>query len=154
MLTNAVTAVGGASVVVLASAGPEGVSHGSFAATFAAWLACLAFFAMLLNHLARLGKLFTGREDEVRVRPWPLQVKGVPEVVLEKDCKERHGALAGRVEKLWTAREADSNALHEKINGVALEVSGLKAAMELLTQRLAGIDAKLDRSLEKQILRR
>jgi hypothetical protein len=130
------------------------LATGSAPATFAAWLACLAFFAMLCNHLGRLGKLLTGRDDEVRVRPWPLQVKGVPEVVLEKDCKERHGAMIGAVEKLSTAREADVCALHEKINGVALDVSGLKAAMELLSQRLAGMDAKLDRSLEKQILHR
>lgn len=130
------------------------LATGSAPATFAAWLACLAFFAMLCNHLARLGKLFTGRDDEVRLRPRPLQVKGVPDVVLEKDCKERHGAMLNEVEKLRAAREADVTALHEKTNRVALDVSGLKASVELLSQRLAGIDAKLDRSLEKQILHR
>ena len=47
-------------------------------------------------------------------------------------------------------RRADATALHEKVNGVAREVSELAAAAELQNQRLAQMDAKLDRMIERQ----
>ena len=58
--------------------------------------------------------------------------------------------LNAELKSLRDERRADVHALHTELNEVAKKVSGLEATNGLQSQRLAEINAKLDRVIERQ----
>jgi hypothetical protein len=124
----------------------------SVPASIAAWLACLAFVLLLFNEAAKARKTIFGADkaEPRTIAPQPLDVREVSGYVREKDCQKRHDALDQQIVCQAAAHRSDIGQLHEKINGVAREVSELTTAVEIQGQRLAAIDAKLDRVIERQ----
>jgi len=61
-----------------------------------------------------------------------------------------NGHLNSELKTLREERREDTRALHQEVNDVAKKVSGLEAANTLQNQRLAEINAKLDRVIERQ----
>jgi len=127
-------------------------AQGIVPADIAAWAACLAFTVMLFNQMARARRTLFGEKEQTVVSPQPIEVKEVSGFVTEGQCRNRHGPVEKQLDELRLDRKANATALHEKINGVAREVSELRAATELQHQHLAQIDAKLDRMIERQSL--
>lgn len=119
-------------------------------AEMAAWAACLAFAVMLFNQMAKAKQTLFGEKNRTAISPQPLEVKQVPGFVTEGDYRNRLALVEKQLDELRADRKADVAALHEKFNGVAREVSELAASVELQNQRLAQIDAKLDRMIERQ----
>ena len=58
--------------------------------------------------------------------------------------------LNSELKTLREERSQDSRSLHDELNEVAKKVSGLEATNTLQSQRLAEINAKLDRVIERQ----
>jgi hypothetical protein len=119
-------------------------------AEIAAWLACATFTTMLFNQLAQARANLLDKKRRNEISPDPLNVRPVSDAVTERVCLGRHTALEKQMDELRADRKAEAGALHEKVNGVAREVSELAAAATLQNQRLAQIDAKLDRVIERQ----
>jgi hypothetical protein len=95
------------------------------------------------------------------VYPQPLEVKGATEYLArkvfeghaEQNQREHENLFTklGGVERGIRAEvKSDGAALHDKINDVGREVSEHSATLELQNQRLAQIDAKLDRLIERR----
>jgi hypothetical protein len=116
----------------------------------AAWTACLAFLLMLFNQLVKAKQALLGEKRQTLVSPQPLEIKEVSGYVTEGDYRNRLALLEKQIDEIRLDRKTDVGALHEKFNGVAREVAELGAAVELQNQRLAQIDAKLDRMIERQ----
>ncbi len=127
-------------------------AQGIVPAEVAAWAACLAFAVMLFNQMAKAKRTVFGEKDQTVVSPQPIEVKEVSGFVTEGDYRNRLALVEKQIDELRVDRKADASALHEKVNGVAREVSELAAATELQHQRLAQMDAKLDRMIERQTL--
>jgi hypothetical protein len=121
-------------------------------AELAAWLACLAFVVMVFNQLARAKQNLLGEKRPTQILPQPLEIKEISSFVSEADYRNRLAILEKQLDELRSDRKADAAGLHEKVNGVAREVSELAACVQLQNQRLAQIDAKLDRVVERQSL--
>jgi hypothetical protein len=119
-------------------------------AEIAAWLACATFTTMLFNQLALARANLLEKKSRHEISPDPLNVRPVSDAVTERICLGRHAGLEKQMDEMRSDRKAEANALHEKVNGVAREVSELAAAAGLQNQRLAQIDAKLDRVIERQ----
>ena len=95
------------------------------------------------------------------VHPQPLEVKDAAEFLprqLFEDHAEQNqreheymfAKLGGIDRGLRAEMKQDTDGLHEKINSVGREVSEHSATLELQNQRLAQIDAKLDRLIERR----
>lgn len=56
-----------------------------------------------------------------------------------------------RIEKLREERRGDMRQLHEEVGHVGMKVSALEATNQAQSQRLAAIDAKLDRLIERKL---
>src|SRR5262249_33976434 len=93
------------------------------------------------------------------VHPQPLEVKGatefLPRQIFEEHAEQNQrehehlfARLGGLDRGLRAEMKQDTEGLHEKINHVGREVSEHSATLELQNQRLAQIDAKLDRLIE------
>ena len=119
-------------------------------AEIAAWLACATFSIMLFNQLAQARAHLLEKKGRQEISPDPLNVRPVSEAVTERACLGRHAGLEKQMDEMRADRKAEVCALHDKVNGVAREVSELAAAATLHNQRLAQIDAKLDRMIERQ----
>lgn len=119
-------------------------------AEIAAWLACAMFTTMLFNQLAQARANLLEKKSRNEISPDPLNVRPVSDAVTERICLGRHSGLEKQMDEMRSDRKAEVNVLHEKVNGVAREVSELAAATGLQNQRLAQIDAKLDRVIERQ----
>jgi len=95
------------------------------------------------------------------VHPQPLEVKDATEFLprrlfddhAEQNQREHEhlfARLGGLDRGLRAEMKQDTDGLHEKINSVGREVSEHSATLELQNQRLAQIDAKLDRLIERR----
>jgi hypothetical protein len=95
------------------------------------------------------------------VHPQPLEVKDATEFLprrlfddhAEQNQREHEhlfARLGGLERGLRAEMKQDTEGLHEKINNVGREVSEHSATLELQNQRLAQIDAKLDRLIERR----
>jgi hypothetical protein len=95
------------------------------------------------------------------IHPQPLEVRGSIEFLPRKHFDEHTQQNKHEHEQLFTKLggvergiraevKGDSDALHDKINDVGREVSEHSATLELQNQRLAQIDAKLDRLIERR----
>ena len=120
------------------------------------WLACagavlggLAFTVVLFNGLAKARQTISGKRDAMDLHPQPLEVRPAHAFVTEPVFQSATGTLQRQIDALSAERKQDVSELHEKVNGVAREVSGLTTGMELQNQRLASIDGKLDRMIER-----
>jgi len=129
---------------------PPVLAQGLVPAEVAAWVACLAFAVMLFNQMARAKRTLFGEKAQTVLSPQPLEVKEVSGFVTEGDYRNRLALVEKQLDELRLDRKADASALHEKINSVAREVSELAAATGLQNQRLAQMDVKLDRMIERQ----
>ena len=95
------------------------------------------------------------------VHPQPLEIKDATEFLprqlfddhAEQNQREHEhlfARLGGLERGLRAEMKQDTEGLHEKINSVGREVSEHSATLELQNQRLAQIDAKLDRLIERR----
>jgi len=95
------------------------------------------------------------------VHPQPLEVKGATEFLPrqffddhaqqnQREHEHLFARLGGLDRGLRAEMKQDAEGLHEKINTVGREVSEHSAMLELQNQRLAQIDAKLDRLIERR----
>ena len=113
-----------------------------------------------INAAFRLKDNLLGRKNRTEVTPQPLDVRLVAEFVKREECQTRHAdavkgimSLENQMEELRVERKNDTNELHDKVNGVAREVSELKSTTALQNQHLARMDAKLDRLVERSVER-
>ena len=116
----------------------------------------LGALIVIVNGAFKLWANITGSGS--RISPVPLDVRLTHEFVKKEECMARHGesvnraqALEAQIEELRQERKVDTEILHEKVNGVAREVSELKSTTNLQNQQLARMDAKLDRLVEKRL---
>jgi len=119
-------------------------------AEIAAWLACATFTTMLFNQLAQARANLLEKKSRSEISPDPLNIRPVSDAVTDRICLGRHAGLEKQMDEMRSDRKAEGNLLREKVNGVAREVSELAAAAGLQNQRLAQIEAKLDRVIERQ----
>jgi chromosome segregation ATPase len=119
--------------------------------------------AMAILQLVTLGMqlLRWNQAAKREVHPQPLEVKGAQEY-LPRQLFEEHAEqnrrehehlfakLGGLDRGLRAELKQDADGLQEKINTVGREVSEHSATLELQNQRLAQIDAKLDRLIERR----
>ena len=61
-----------------------------------------------------------------------------------------NGNAEKKIEALQHERREDVRTLHQEINEVGLKVAGLEKETELQNQRMASMDAKLDRLIERR----
>jgi len=116
------------------------------------WIGCagsvlggLAFLVMLFNQLAKARNTIAGKRESVDLHPQPLEFHEGMTPASEKDCRARHDLAMKRIDDLQSRREGDVASLHEKINGVAREVSGLKTAVDSMADRIGTVEALPDR---------
>ncbi|HSM84604.1 MAG TPA: hypothetical protein VLT16_00575 [Candidatus Limnocylindrales bacterium] len=131
------------------------------------WLACAAcvFIAMaaitsFFNQAVKAKQNLSGHPAVTEIAPQPLDVRMVHDLVRKDECISRHSesvaglsAVRRDVDELRRERKADTTELHDKINKVAIEVGGLSKSTEMQNQRLAQMDGKLDRLVEKRLER-
>ena len=84
--------------------------------------------------------------SRVIVSPDPLRVKAAEQFAHKHELER----IERDVINLAADRKKDVGDLHEKINGVHLKVAGLERATDLQNQKLFGMDAKLDRLIERK----
>ena len=140
MLTNVVN---GAGVGAL----PE---PGTYAAV--GWL-CFALMCIIIGLRQGIGfwrdMTRPSGPEKRTLLPSPLEIQQVKEMAREQDCMARHEALQEELNELKKDIKSDVGELHEKVNGVAREVSELTASGRLLNQQLSQISLKLDRMNEE-----
>ena len=129
------------------------------------WVIAATAVLQALGAALSIAKFFINRAEK-------RQVSISPEVVLRPDfdahvAENRHehenlfaklggmerglnAHLNSELKSLREERREDSRALHQELNDVARKVSGLEATNTLQNQRLAEINAKLDRVIERQ----
>src|SRR5215831_1472809 len=129
------------------------------------WVIAATAVLQALGAALSIARFFINRAEK-------RQVSISPEVVLRPDfdahvAENRHehenlfaklggmerglnAHLNSELKSLRDERREDSRALHQELNDVARKVSGLEAANTLQNQRLAEINAKLDRVIERQ----
>ena len=78
------------------------------------------------------------------------------EYVTKEFFRAEHTALAGRMEvlergivELRTERRNDMAQLYEKVNKVDRATAGLQAELTMVNQRIAQVDSKVDRLIER-----
>ena len=129
------------------------------------WVIAATAVLQALGAALSIAKFFINRAEK-------RQVSISPEVVLRPDfdahvAENRHehenlfaklggmerglnAHLNSELKSLREERREDSRTLHQELNDVARKVSGLEATNTLQNQRLAEINAKLDRVIERQ----
>jgi len=129
------------------------------------WVIAATAVLQALGAALSIAKFFINRAEK-------REVSISPEVVLRPDfdahvAENRHAhenlfaKIGGRerginahlnneLKSLREESREESRALREEVNDVARKVSGLEAANTLQNQRLAEINAKLDRVIERQ----
>jgi len=115
------------------------------------WQAFLAI-AFLAGIGANVATMMSVKRSLKReITPQPLVVKEAANYVRKEDCVQRHAESTQRFEmlkeqldELRIERHTDTNALHEKVNAVALQVSGLDVATQQQNAWLKRMDEKLD----------
>ena len=122
----------------------------------AGWLGCLFFLAAGINQVFKL-------VDRSRGHPPPEELKGGADViaqrvvVLENESKEgmvrrraMHEKIDGVEKRVRDDLKRDTELIHEKVNNIAREVSGLSAKTELQNQQLARIETSVHRLAERK----
>jgi organic radical activating enzyme len=122
-------------------------------------IVALAAMAVAWNQIDDWVKRRAGN-DAQRVGPQPFVVQPAAEFVprlefdrhVEKNT-ERHGQLFDAIDSVRDSAgeklKAETAELHDKINAVATNVAALTATSEIQNQQLAGIQASLNRVLER-----
>jgi len=120
------------------------------------WLVSFAAVMAIVALAITLKRMVFGDKTHSVISPQPLEVRAAHEFVRKEECIARHMEsvrsavdLKEQLSELRTERKDDTEKLHEKVNNVALQVAGLKAASDMQTQSLASMDAKLNRIVEK-----
>ncbi len=114
---------------------------------------------LLLSGAATVVTLIRGGRQ--RIDPQPLQVQAAAEYVSKEvfdaavtEVKEEQSRLfsklGGMERGLRDEVRRDVAELHEKVNGVSVQVGALSKATDLQNQQLAQISAKLDRVAERR----
>lgn len=90
----------------------------------------------------------------------PVTVREATIYVRKEECMARHNESEKRftqverqIDDLRLERKKDTGDLHNRVTDVAREVSALAAETGVQTQRLASMDAKLDRLIERRLER-
>ena len=81
----------------------------------------------------------------VEISPQPFEVKAAEQFARKHELER----LERDVNLLAKDRKKDAGELHEKINSVDRKVASLEMATSLQNQKLAGMDSKLDRLIER-----
>ena len=112
------------------------------------WIGGLMSFLTMLVLVLQVVAFFRQRTEKREISPSPLDVRAVHEYVTKPELVATAGELGRRIDRVESDRRTDVGELHEKVNGVAREVSGLTASVELTNARLVQMDGKLDRMIE------
>lgn len=122
----------------------------------AGWLGCLFFLVAGWNQLERFLDRRTNRAHPRTIHPQPLRVESCDTSVAETLCRARRQELSAELHRqhqelgdLRQERQAEAADVRQKINKVDRELGELRACLEANTRQLAGIDAKLDRVIER-----
>lgn len=67
-----------------------------------------------------------------------------------RESDDRRRAVYSKIEDLRIELKMDGQTLHDKIVAVATQVAGLETSSHLTNQRIAQIDGKLDRLIERK----
>lgn len=118
------------------------------AVEIAAYLACTAFVVGLVNQAMKL-------VDRVKSKPPGEQLQLTTDQLSDR-VKTLETLRAGdldagedRRRAIYLRMDSQRDQLAEKIDKVGQQVSGLGATTDLLNQRIAQIDGKLDRAIER-----
>ncbi len=104
----------------------------------------------MIAALATLGLWLNSRKAvRTELVPSPLVVKEQDNFVHRGEYQKQMAEIRGEFDKLRTERKTDNNLLHDKINRVVADVSGLQRETVLLNQHLLRMDSKLDRLVER-----
>lgn len=145
----------------------EGTSQWAPPALFAAWIACAGFAAWFFYLCQRIYL-----NSKVKPAPGDVRFEAVNKFAtkdelraltenndgVHKDIFHRMGGMERGItqridDKLKIAhdeRRQDMHTLHSEINDVGRKVAGLEKETELQNQRMASMDAKLDRLIERR----
>jgi hypothetical protein len=111
------------------------------------WLPTLC---AIIAALATVGLWMNGRKTaRTELVPSPLVVKEPDNFVHRGEYQKQMGEIRSEFDKLRSERKTDNNLLHEKINRVVADVSGLQRETVLQNQQLMRMDSKLDRLVER-----
>lgn len=156
MLKVIIGAVGGTNGLH-AVAGGSGLPEPSSYISIGWILVSLVAIVTGVNQVMKLKAGLLGERKATEVSPQPLEVRVLTDYVKKEECVGRHGetqrqlnAIEAAIAEIRAERKTEAGTLHEKINGVAREVTGLVAVTELQNQRLSQMDAKLDRIVERR----
>jgi hypothetical protein len=97
------------------------------------------------------------RRPRTNIEPQPLEIRAATQLVSKQECELLHKATLDRVLRIESDaleqarnRRSDVGNLHEKIREVGENVSALQREAELQNQRMAMMDSKLDRMIERR----
>ena len=134
--------------------------------SIAAWLACLAFVVMLINGGMKMVRSFKDTPAPSEVQREAAAMFAQKEELnkhIEWNRREHENLFSkiggvergveGRVEQKLDAsraeRREDMHSLHHEVNEVSKKVASLERETEMQNQRMASMDAKLDRLIER-----
>lgn len=105
---------------------------------------------------AMLAAVFTGglwwnsrKTARTELMPSPLVVKEPDNFVHRAEYQKQMTDIRSEFDKLRFERKGDNALLHDKINKVVADVSGLQRETVLQNQQLMRMDSKLDRLVER-----
>lgn len=124
--------------------------------TWAATLTVIAFFVSIIGNLAQYG-MYRTMQKRQDISPQPLIIAMEKEFTTKTEFKEHAASNDVEIKRLWDQREKDQitssdgrHKLYAKVDNVGNEVAALQAVTELQNQKMASMDAKLDRLIERR----
>jgi hypothetical protein len=107
-------------------------------ANAAAWLACLAFFVVLVNQILKLrSTLFpSAGSNPRRIEPQPLEVLEAKEAVVKKDFEKRNALVDALFAELRATRSQDAKDWGASRAKLYEEVRSVRVDMTSMEQRL------------------
>lgn len=118
----------------------------------------LAAILVAINAAFTLKKNILPTKTSTEISPQPISVQLVEHYVRKEECVGRHnessskiGQLQSQMEVLRLERKEETGQLRAKVDRVSEDVNGLKVATDMQNQKLASMDAKLDRIVEKRV---
>lgn len=117
------------------------------------WILCFAVVINVLLSATRLWMLWMNKPEKRHIR---IETSAALKTDFEKHIqanREEHENLFRKINGvergLRAEMKSDTEKLHEKVNTVGRDVSGLKAGQDIQTAHLSRVDSKLDRLLER-----
>jgi hypothetical protein len=111
---------------------------------------------VLVGTLANIGVNIWGRRDTRRIEPQPLEVVAGKQYMSRGEYDLMHQGISREVEgmsdqlrEVRQQREADQSVIRADLAALRSDVAALKATQEVVMQRIATLEAKIDRFIER-----